>query len=109
MDGPGPAAGGQIKHDVEGELQLTYQRSANCSLLRQKENRQLLTEFALIFSRNNSKFDSLSRPRKIQAESNGSESPNRKRAQLAGDPLVIMAAEIFNGEVGDIRIGPHSR
>ena len=43
------------------------------------------------------------------AEPNGVESPNRKRAQLANDPLVIMAAEIFNGEVGDIRIGPHSR
>lgn len=98
----------QIRHDVEGELQLTYHDPANCSLLRQKENRQLLTEFALDFFQKQLKVRFIIPAAEDQGESNG-ESPNRKRAQLAGDPLVVMAAEIFNGEVGDIRIGPHSR
>ena len=89
-------------------MQLTYHDPANCSLLRQKENRQLLTEFALDFFQKQLKVRFIIPAAEDQAESNG-ESPNRKRAQLAGDPLVVMAAEIFNGEVGDIRIGPHSR
>ena len=98
----------QIKHDVEGELQLIYHDPANCMVLRQKENRQLLTEFALDFFQKQLKIRFIIPAAEDQAETNG-ESPNRKRAQLAGDPLVVMAAEIFNGEVGDIRIGPHSR
>ena len=98
----------QIKHDVEGELQLVYHDPANCLILRQKENRQLLTEFALDFFQKQLKIRFIVPASEDQAETNG-ESPNRKRAQLAGDPLVVMAAEIFSGEVGDIRIGPHSR
>ncbi|KJR99787.1 MAG: hypothetical protein VR65_15155 [Desulfobulbaceae bacterium BRH_c16a] len=98
-----------IKHDIEGELLLTYNDPANCSLLRQKENRQLLTEFALDFFQKQLKVRFIVPEVEDPAENNGIESPNRKRAQLAGDPLVIMAAEIFNGQVGDIRIGPRSR
>ncbi len=98
----------QIKHDVEGELHLVYHDPANCLMLRQKENRQLLTEFALDFFQKQLKIRFIIPAAEDQTEANG-ESPNRKRAQLAGDPLVVMAAEIFNGEVGDIRIGPHSR
>jgi DNA polymerase-3 subunit gamma/tau len=98
-----------IRHDIEGELQLTFNDPANCSLLRQKENRQLLTEFALDFFQKELKVRFIVPAAEEQAETNGVESPNRKRAQLANDPLVVMAAEIFNGQVGDIRIGPHSR
>ena len=98
-----------IKQDVDDELQLTYNDAANCSVLRQKENRQLLTEFALDFFQKQLKVRFVIPATEDPAENNGIESPNRKRAQLANDPLVIMAAEIFNGQVGDIRIGPHSR
>jgi DNA polymerase-3 subunit gamma/tau len=98
-----------IKKEGDGELQLTYSDPANCLLLRQKENRQLLTEFALDFFQKPLKVRFIIPAADDPAETNGSESPHRKRAQLASDPLVIMAAEIFNGEVGDIRIGPRSR
>ncbi|EKD40330.1 MAG: DNA polymerase III subunit gamma/tau-like protein, partial [uncultured bacterium] len=94
-----------IKHDIEGELRLTFNDPANCSLLRQKDNRQLLTEFALDFFQKQLKVRFIVPAAEDPAENNGVESPNRKRAQLAGDPLVSMAAEIFNGQVGDIRIG----
>lgn len=98
-----------IKQDDAGELHLSYSDPANCSVLRQKENHQLLTEFALDF---------FQKPLKVRfnlpeidesSETNGAESPHRKRQQLANDPLVVMAAEIFNGQIGDIRIGPRSR
>lgn len=98
-----------IKQDVKGELQLSYSDPANCSLLRQKENHQLLTEFALDFFQKPLKVRFILPKIDETAEANGNESPHRKRQQLANDPLVVMAAEIFNGQVGDIRIGPRSR
>ena len=92
-----------------GELHLTYIDSANCSVLRQKENHQLLTEFSLDF------FQQPIKIRFILPEESGPEngspadSPQRKRQELANDPLVLMTSEVFNGQVGDIRVGPRSR
>lgn len=98
-----------IKQDVKGELHLTYSDPANCSVLRQKENHQLLTEFALDFFQKPLKVRFILPEIDDTPDANGDESPHRKRQQLVNDPLVIMAAEIFNGQIGDIRIGPRSR
>jgi len=98
-----------IRQDVKGELQLSYSDPANCSLLRQKENHQLLTEFALDFFQKPLKVRFILPKIDETADANGDETPHRKRQQLANDPLVVMAADIFNGQVGDIRIGPRSR
>jgi len=98
-----------VKQDVKGELHLTYSDPANCLVLRQKENHQLLTEFALDFFQKPLKVRFILPEIDDSPDSGGDESPHRKRQQLANDPLVIMAAEIFNGQVGDIRIGPRSR
>ncbi len=98
-----------IKQEKE-ELHLTYSDPANCTVLRQQDNQKLLTEFTLDF------FQKPLKIRFILPEidtSNGNSktasSPHRKRQELANDPLVIMAAEVFNGQVGDIRVGPRSR
>jgi len=98
-----------IRQEKE-ELQLTYSDPANCAVLRQKNNKKALTEFTLDF---------FQKPLKIRFilpevhESNGDTknelSPLKKRQELANDPLVIMATEVFNGQVGDIRVGPRSR
>jgi DNA polymerase-3 subunit gamma/tau len=98
-----------VKQDVKGELQLTYRDPANCMVLRQKENHQLLTEFALDFFQKPLKVRFIVPEIDDTPDANGDESPHRKRQQLANDPLVVMAAEIFNGQIGDIRIGPRSR
>jgi DNA polymerase-3 subunit gamma/tau len=98
-----------IKQDVKGELHLTYRDPANCMVLRQKENHQLLTEFALDFFQKPLKVRFILPEIDDTPDANGDESPHRKRQQLANDPLVVMAAEIFNGQIGDIRIGPRSR
>lgn len=98
-----------VKQDVKGELQLTYREPANCLVLRQKENHQLLTEFALDFFQKPLKVRFILPEIDDTPDANGDESPHRKRQQLANDPLVVMAAEIFNGQIGDIRIGPRSR
>ncbi len=98
-----------VKQDVTGELHLTYSDPANCTVLRQKENHQLLTEFALDFFQKALKVRFIIPKFDDTPDANGNESPHRKRQQLANDPLVVMTAEIFNGQVGDIRIGPRSR
>ncbi len=98
-----------IKLDDEGKLHLTYNDPVNCALLRQKENHQLLTEFALDFFQKPLNVCFIVPKIDDSPDAGGDESPHRKRQQLANDPLVIMAAEIFNGQIGDIRIGPRSR
>lgn len=98
-----------VKGEVKGELHLHYNDPANCSLLRNKENLQLLTEFALDFFQQVLKVKFIIPEIDDSVDENGNESPHRKRQQLANDPLTIMAAEVFNGQIGDIRIGPRSR
>ncbi len=98
-----------IKQDIKGELHLSFSDPANCSVLRQKENHQLLTEFALDFFQKPLKVRFIMPKIEETSDGDGDESPHRKRQQLVNDPLVVMAAEIFNGQVGDIRIGPRSR
>ncbi len=96
--------------EVAGELHLHYSDPTICTLLKNKENKKLLTEFVLDY------FQKDLTVRFITPEPNGNgnddddpESPHKQRLKLVRDPLVQMAVEIFNGQVGDIRIGPRSR
>lgn len=95
--------------EVGKELHLHYDDPANCALLRQKENRRLLTEYALDFFQKELKIRFIVPDQQDNADTPGLETPQSKRQQLANDPLVVMAAEIFRGQVGDIRIGQQSR
>jgi len=92
------------------ELHLHYSDPVICTLLRNKENRKLLTEFVLDFFQKDLtvRFIVPENGTDGDEDENG-ESPHRQRQQLARDPLVQMAVEIFNGQLGDIRIGPRSR
>lgn len=94
---------------VNGELHLAYSTPANCTVLRQKENLKQLSEFVLDFFQQSIKIRFIVPDKELDSEDANGESPRRKRRELADDPLVVMAAEIFNGQVGDIRIGPRSR
>ena len=96
--------------EVDGELHLHYSDPTICTLLKNRDNRKLLTEFVLDY------FQKDLTVRFITPEINGNgvddedpESPHKQRQKLSRDPLVQMAVEIFNGQVGDIRIGPRSR
>lgn len=96
--------------EVDGILQLHYDDPAECTLLRTKENKNQLTEFVLDFFQKELKVQFvLPEIDDSQDDKNGGDSPHQKRQQLANDPLTIMAAEIFHGQIGDIRIGPRSR
>ena len=95
--------------EVDGELQLHFADQANCTLLRQKENIKLLTEFVLDFFQKDLKLHIITPAPEDNEDTENVESPHKLRQKLANDPLVIMATEIFNGQIGDIRVGPRSR
>ncbi|HIP37959.1 MAG TPA: DNA polymerase III subunit gamma/tau [Desulfocapsa sulfexigens] len=95
--------------EVDGELQLHFADQANCTLLRQKENIKLLTEFVLDFFQKDLKLHIITPAQEDNGDMENVESPHKLRQKLANDPLVIMATEIFNGQIGDIRVGPRSR
>ena len=95
--------------EVGDELQLHFTDKANCALLRHKDNVKLLTEFVLDFFQKDLKLNFIT-PDKVDGnDSDNAESPHKLRNKLANDPLVLMATEIFNGQIGDIRVGPRSR
>ena len=95
--------------EVNGELQLSYSDRADCAVLRQKENNKLLTEFILDFFQKDLTLHFITPEKSDDIVSDDVESPHRLRQKLANDPLVLMATEIFNGQIGDIRVGPRSR
>jgi DNA polymerase-3 subunit gamma/tau len=95
--------------EVNGELQLHFSDHANCAVLRQKENVKLLTEFVLDFFQKDLTLRFITPDREEGNNQENADSPHRLRQKLANDPLVIMATEIFSGQIGDIRVGPRSR
>jgi DNA polymerase-3 subunit gamma/tau len=94
---------------VDKEVRLHYNDPANCAFLRRKDNRRLLTEYALDFFQKEIKILFIVPDQQDNGDAADAETPQTKRQQLAGDPLVIMTAEIFRGQVGDIRVGQQSR
>ena len=95
--------------EVDGELQLHFSDHNNCSVLRQKENVKLLTEFILDFFQKDLKLHFITPVKGEEKENDTLDSPHKLRQKLANDPLVLMATEIFSGQIGDIRVGPRSR
>jgi len=95
--------------EADGELQLRFADQANCTLLRQKDNVKLLTEFVLDFFQKDLKLRFITPDKVGGKELDNTDSPHKLRNKLANDPLVLMATEIFNGQIGDIRVGPRSR
>ncbi|NOQ45765.1 MAG: DNA polymerase III subunit gamma/tau, partial [Desulfobulbaceae bacterium] len=94
----------------QGQLIVHFDDAADCMMLKSKDNITLLTEFALDFFQENLRVKFHvpdSNACEISPE-NGMD-PQQERKALANDPLVLTALEIFNGQVGNIRVGPRFR
>ena len=91
------------------ELLLHYSDPANCALLRSKENHIILTEFVLDFFQKELKVRFILPTEESINNGDDTDTPQKQRNRLAQDPLVLMTVDIFNGQIGDIRIGPRSR
>ncbi len=91
------------------ELHLHFSDPANCALLRTKENRLILTEFVLDFFQKELKVRFILPSDEEKSDGVENDRPQKQRQRLANDPQVQIAVDVFNGQIGDIRIGPRSR
>jgi DNA polymerase-3 subunit gamma/tau len=97
--------------DRQGEvLIIRFADSADCTLLKQRNTVNALTEFVLDFFQENMR---------IRFEVPGSNAcaidpanglaPLQERRALANDPLVLTALDVFTAQIGEIRIGERYR
>lgn len=94
----------------DNELLVNYDDSAECSILKEKQYISRLTEYVLDFFQENLTICFIVPGSDgCEIDTENTQKPHQERKMLASDPLVIMAQEIFNGHVGDIRIGPRFR
>jgi DNA polymerase-3 subunit gamma/tau len=91
------------------ELLLHFTDPANCTLLRKDDTKKLIAEYVLDFFQKELSLRFVLPDQGGDETSGGQESPLRERHLLANDPLVLMTAEIFNGQIGDIRVGEKFR
>ena len=94
----------------DGRMVIKYDDDTLCKLLKEKNNYTSLTEFALDFFQENLRITfKVPEGASCEVDAENGPSPQEERRALANDPLVMMAVEIFNGQVGDIRVGPRFR
>ncbi|PHR26573.1 MAG: DNA polymerase [Desulfotalea sp.] len=98
-----------ISHKVAGEILITFSDGLNCSLLQQKDNQQLLTKFACDFFKKPLKVKVIVPDIDNTLDESGVDSPQKKRQQLLNEQMVMIATEIFNGQVGAVRLTSDSR
>ena len=93
-----------------GVLTVNYDDPADCKLLGNKENLVRLTEFAMDFFQKELTV-SFKVPNSLACapDSNSAAAVRQERQKLANDSLVLAAVDVFNGQVGDIRVGPRFR
>lgn len=93
--------------DRHGEvLTIRFADSADCTLLKQRNNREALTEFVLDFFQENLRIHfEVPGSTSCALDSTNGLAPLQERRALANDPLVLTALDVFTGQVGEIRIG----
>ncbi|MGB5687450.1 MAG: AAA family ATPase, partial [Candidatus Electrothrix sp.] len=93
-----------------GVLTVNYDESVDCKLLESKKNIIQLTEFAMDFFQEELKVTfQVPNSSSCSTESDSAVAVRQERQKLAHDSLVLAAVDIFNGQVGDIRVGPRFR
>lgn len=94
----------------EGDLIIRFSDSADCTMLKQRANIKVLSEYLLDFFQQdlNVQFEVPGSNACAVDPANGLAAQNDRRA-LANDPLVLTALDVFTGQVGDIRIGAKYR
>lgn len=96
-------------HCEGGRLVVRYDEAVDCAMLKQRGNVTLLTEFSLDFFQQDLDVCFDAPDDACAIEDGAAEGPHRERQALRNDPAVRRAVEIFNGRVGDIRVGPRFR
>ena len=101
------AASTQLK---DGKLLIKYDDSSYCRVLKNKEKLLPLTEFASDFFQENIQVQfQVPDASGCETDPDSAAAVQKERRDLANDPLVATALDIFNGQVGNIRVGPRFR
>jgi len=89
------------------ELILKFDQPAECKMLQEPEHLKLLQTMALDFFQREFRiiFKVHGAALSGEGQADGAEALLAERRALANDPLVQMTAEIFNAQVGNVRIG----
>jgi DNA polymerase-3 subunit gamma/tau len=94
--------------EQDHELQLRYENISDAVVLQEPDNHKILTEFAQDFFQRELTVRIMGH--EGAADGKGVDgSPQEERRVLANDPLVQMTADIFGGQVVNVRTGPRSR
>ncbi len=84
-------------------LRLTFLEVVDCRLLKQIKNRKLLASYASEFFQ--APMEILLTARELEKGADDKRlSQQKRRSQLANDPLTLTTAEVFNAQVGEIRL-----
>ncbi|MDD2467659.1 MAG: DNA polymerase III subunit gamma/tau [Desulfobulbus sp.] len=110
---PWIAAALQMASSIErkdDQLLIHFADSADCTMLRQRNNIKGLSEYLLDYFQENLtlQFEVPGSNACSVDPANGLAAQHERRA-LANEPMVLTALDIFTGQVGDIRIGPRYR
>jgi DNA polymerase-3 subunit gamma/tau len=93
-----------------GVLTVNYDDSADCKLLGSRDNLVRLTEFAMDFFQEELKVAfKVPNSSGCDTDPDSAAAVRQERQKLANDSLVLAAVDVFNGQVGDIRVGPRFR
>ncbi|XOF34170.1 MAG: DNA polymerase III subunit gamma/tau [Candidatus Electrothrix sp. YB6] len=94
----------------DGKLIIQYDDTADYGVLKDREKLDELTVFAADFFQKNLQIEFyVPHAQGCEADPSSAAAVEKKRKELANDPLVLAAVEIFNGHVGDIRVGARYR
>jgi len=97
-------------HLADGQLIITYNDPMECQIFTNREKLIPLTEFAMDFFQENLQVQfKVPNASGCETDPDSGASLQKERRALAQDPLVLTACDVFNGQVGDIRVGPRFR
>jgi DNA polymerase-3 subunit gamma/tau len=98
------------QREDEGRLLIKFDAQADCKMLQEKDNLKVLTEYAQdFFQRELQVRIKVRGGENITGPEGESAKLQEERRALASDPLVQMTADVFGGQVVNIRTGPRSR
>ncbi len=93
-----------------GVLSIVYDDAVDCGIFKNKEKLIPLTEFAMDFFQESLQIKfTVPNATGCETDPDSGAALQKERSSLANDSLVVTACEVFNGQVGDIRVGPRFR
>ncbi len=93
-----------------GVLTIVYDDAVDCGIFKNKEKLIPLTEFAMDFFQESLQITfKVPNATGCETDPDSGAALQKERSSLANDSLVVTACEVFNGQVGDIRVGPRFR